>query len=77
MPASCAVDITELALGIHFADTVAAVNEKDVTLVIGHDAGRRVSRTADLGKTEQGQPRDDSQDYLHCFFRKLSGSQTS
>jgi hypothetical protein len=44
MPASGAVDITEFAAGVDFADTVPAVDEKYPALLVNNDAGSGVPR---------------------------------
>jgi hypothetical protein len=44
MPASGAVDITEFAVRIDFADTVPAVDEKYPALRVNNDTGSGVPR---------------------------------
>jgi hypothetical protein len=53
MSVFAAVDITQPALPVEFADSVSAVNEKDFALGINHDAGGRVSRTSKLNQTKE------------------------
>jgi len=49
MSASGAVDIAHLALGVDLADTMSAVNEKDLALLVNDDAGRGVSKGTVFG----------------------------
>jgi hypothetical protein len=49
MSTSTAVDITELALSVHLADTMSTIDEKDLPLLVNDDARRRVSRGSKLG----------------------------
>ena len=48
-----AVDIAQPALAVEFADSVSAVNEKDLALGINRDAEGRVSRTSELSQTKE------------------------
>ncbi len=56
------VDITEPALRIDLADSMSAVNEKDLALFVNDDAGRGVSRSVVFGGTEQGKSSDENMD---------------
>jgi len=49
MSTSAAVDITDLALSVHLADTMSAINKKDLPLLVNNDAGRRVSENRGCG----------------------------
>ncbi len=43
MSSSGTVDITELSLKVDLADTMSAINEKDLALLVNDDAGSGVS----------------------------------
>lgn len=67
-----AMEITQPALRIEFADAVSAVDEKDIALGIDYNARCRVSPTGEPGCDEYGQPgkecgyaRNDCR-LLHC-----------
>ena len=62
MSPSGAVDITELALIVEFADTMPAINEKDLVLLVDDNAGCGVSEDCVFGWTEHCQHRDENCD---------------
>ena len=49
MSTSRQVDITGVALSVHLADTVSAINEKNMALLINDDAGSGVRETGVFG----------------------------
>jgi hypothetical protein len=54
MPTSSAMDIAELALRIELANTMSAINEKDLILLVNNDSRRGVSESGIFDWTEQG-----------------------